>query len=191
MMIPLMAASATNYLEEQNPTTASLIEAWQSALLEALSEIMPDLQPWSETNSETLNAEIDETELASLALLCAYTEAKKPVVKQLKSMWDEDKIYQKAINDSQSKFKQILRSVDCFLPYDFDFNFEFADINQDEMLFGSVYELKNELDALNMRTFSKNSESLNSVELMAKSAYDKLLQLCEFAITQQVILWIN
>lgn len=190
-MIPVTAASTTHYLNENNEETTAQIVIWQAALIEALSEIITDIKPWNETITERLVLEINEDHLASLALFCAYTDAKKPMVKQLKSMWDEDKIYQKAIADPQSKFKQILRSVDCFLPYEFDFNFEFADFNQEEMLFGSIYELKKELDNLHSKTFSKMSEMTNSVELMAKEAYDKLNQLCDFAITHQLILWIN
>ena len=187
-----MASTANHTLIDKDESAKEKINEWQTSMFDALNEIYPDLKAWDESNKEHLTLEIEETELAALTLLCAYTEEKKPLITQVKSMWDEDKVYQKAIANQKSKFKQLYRSVDCFIPYDFDFNFEFVDINEDEMLFGSVLELKKELDYLAMRAFEQQPvDSKNQVAKMAHHAYSQLSKLANFAIEHHLPLWVN
>lgn len=192
MKIEVMSASALNYYKEE--ADLETIEAWQNAIHEALSEVITDLKPF-ENKPAILTYEIDENELAALALFTAYTEEKKAAPKVLKNMWDEDKVFLKASNNVKSKYKQLLRSVDCYLPHDFDFNFEFADASDEAMIFGSVEELYRECQRLNKLTFNleeKVSElKSDSVEDMAAHALTTLLVLAAHAISNKTFLWIN
>lgn len=163
---------------------------WQEALLEALKENEIMVSPWQENSTYHEAKEIDETCLASLALCAAYTEAKKPVPAKLKSVWDEDKVYTKAANSNDSKYKQLLRSVDIFLPGDFSYNFEFADMNNEVMLFGSLDELISECQRLKRAAFKEGSAA-NPVMTMAAEALNLYLEMAELAKTNNLPLFIN
>lgn len=162
---------------------------WQEALLEVLKENEIIVSAWQEESSFHEVKAIDEAYLASLALCAAYTEAKKPVPTKLKSVWDEDKVYTKAANSNDSKYKQLLRSVDIFLPGDFPYNFEFADMNEEVMLFGSLDELISECQRLKRTAFKEDSE--NQVTTMAAEALNSYLEMAELAKAKNLPLFIN
>lgn len=163
---------------------------WQEALLEALKENEIIISEWQENSTFHEVKVIDETCLASLAVCAAYTEAKKPVPAKLKSVWDEDKVYTKAANSNDSKYKQLLRSVDIFLPGDFPYNFEFIDMNEEVMLFGSLDELINECERLK-RTVFKEGSSTNQVMTMAEDAVNLYLEMAKLAKSNNLPLFIN
>lgn len=163
---------------------------WQEALLEVLKENEIIVAAWQEDSSYHEAKAIDEVQLASLALCAAYTEAKKPVPTKLKSVWDEDKVYTKAANSNDSKYKQLLRSVDIFLPGDFPYNFEFADINEEVMLFGSLDELISECQRLKRAAFKEGLPE-NQVMTMAAEALNLYLEMAELAKANNLPLFIN
>lgn len=163
---------------------------WQEALLEVLKENEIIVPAWQEDSSYHEAKAIDEAGLASLALCAAYTEAKKTVPTKLKSVWDEDKVYTKAANSNDSKYKQLLRSVDIFLPGDFPYNFEFADMNDEVMLFGSLDELISECERLKRAAFKEGS-AMNQVMTMAEEALNLYLEMAKLAKANNLPLFIN
>lgn len=164
--------------------------AWQSALIEVLKDNEVSIHAWQEASEEMIVKEIDETCLAALALCAAYTEAKKPLPAKLKGVWDEDKVFIKATNSNDTKYKQLLRSVDIFLPDQFPYNFEFADPNEEVMLFGSLDELIEECERLNRIAFKEETSS-NPVMVMAKEACMMYLEMAKLAKACDLPLFIN
>ena len=165
-------------------------QTWQAALIDVLKENEIRIDGWQEDSSAFAVKEIDEECLAALALCAAYTEAKKPLPAKLKSVWDEDKIYSKAANSNDSKYKQLLRSVDIFLPGNFPYNFEFADMNEEVMLFGSLDELIDQCLRLKRSAF-KDETTVNQVSKMALEALNLYLEMAQLAKTSQLPLFIN
>lgn len=184
-------------LEEDNlKDTVEIYEqvlVWQSALLEELSPICK-CNKWDETNKYVHCDYTDEMDLAALKLFIAYHEDKKPVPAKIKSTWKEDKVYRKM---KKTKYPSIIKG-EVFLPSDFDFQFTFANADNEISTFGSIYTLEKEceklIDLLNIdkeKTKDYLEYTGDNLTDKAKIACIQIYQCVLFAKEHDTCIWID
>ena len=166
---------------------------WQEALLEELSNLC-DVETWNEKNKNFLCKYIDELDLASLKLCIAYYENKLSFPLKIKSTWKEDKIFRKL---NKTKFPCIMKG-EVFLPFSFDFQFTFSNVDEEPSLYGSIYTLQKECEKLfsilgfdrnQLESYLKNESQLPIDK--ARKALAQCDQVISHALTHHTCVWID
>lgn len=169
------------------------VMVWQTALLEELSTICT-CEAWDETHKNVTCDYIDELDLASLKLFIAYNEDKKPIPSKIKSTWKEDKVYRKM---KKTKFPSIVKG-EVFLPFPFDFQFTFANADNEISTFGSIDTLEKECEKLlSLLNVDKEhmdddlKETGDNLLDKAKVACIKIYQIVLFAKEYHTCIWLD
>ena len=101
---------------------------------------------------------------ASLLLWAAYSEhADMQTPEACIEKWDEDEAFNRSTaQDFRTDYPSLLRNTEVWLPSPFGFSFTAANVSGKSMTFASAYSLKDELIALNERTWKASASTISN-----------------------------
>ena len=142
--------------------TRELVENWRSELAEDLKEHLPAGLTWSEDDSEPYFTDKPGWEgYAGLVLWAAYAEApdlRRPM--RAPADWETDPAYLRASQNESTRFPNLVRGAEFWLPGEADILFGGYEPVGKEVAFGFVLDLLGELDMLNSMTWNASAEKL-------------------------------
>lgn len=139
----LYACNWHGYYQSQNELQdmeAAIVEnsiAWQEALRATLHEVNMDCAKWREEEPLCKSTELPDARYEQWLLNLLYQEQKKPLPQTLTSL-EADRLFQK-VNDGLLKSKlAILWEPQAYLPVSEACVFDYADLDEEPMCFGTL-----------------------------------------------------
>lgn len=161
------------------------INEWKSALMEQLSELIKE-DEWIENETASKDIEIEDENIHSLLYANAYLLQKKQLPSKLKSVWEEDKVWLAAFKDK--KASHFIKGVSIWLPFDFDFVFQYIDVEGNEQLFASTNVLLKQITSLTLQLEKQLDSELKTKALETLKQFESY---AEYALTNKLILLLD
>lgn len=176
------------------------VMAWRSALARRLGNRIDEPFDWEEAiDAPWSTARPGWDGFGSLMLWAAYAEhpgRRRPDM--LPEPWDGDPVYLR-VNDEgfRSRYAQLIRPVELWLPVPFDFTFEAATVDGRRTILGSLVALRRQLAELNEATWKANLQAIAGwvrevpaeetlLEARARYAFSVLSDLVQWAVARRL-----
>ncbi|MCZ6787376.1 MAG: hypothetical protein O7E54_09445 [Planctomycetota bacterium] len=139
--------------------------AWRAKLAEALKEVLVGGLDWREDDEAPYFTDKPAWDCYGDLLLWAAYEENPDLPRPEKSVeaWSEDPAYTRSNDkDAASRYPNLVKGVEVWLPADFSFTFRGPDAGGEETTFGSSAGLQRELELLNDRTWKADDAALQA-----------------------------
>lgn len=176
------------------------VTAWRSALGRLLGNRIDEPFDWEEAlDTPWSTARPGWDGFGSLILWAAYAEhpgRRRP--EMLPEPWDGDLVYLRANGEgARSRYAQLVRPVELWLPAPFDFTFEAATVDGRRTTLGSLIALRRQLAELNEATWKASGQAVAgwarevpaveaSLEARARYAFSVVSDLVQWAVGRRL-----
>lgn len=176
------------------------VMAWRSALAGLLGNRIDEPLDWDEAlDTPWFTGRPGWDGFGSLILWAAYAEypgRRRP--EMLPEPWDGDPVYLRANDEGfRSRYAQLIRPVELWLPAPFDFTFEEATVDGRRTILGSLIALRRQLAELNEATWKANLQAIAgwarevpaveaSLEARARYAFAVVTDLVQWAVARRL-----
>jgi hypothetical protein len=170
------------------------VMAWRSALAAQLSTRIEEPFDWDEAlDTPWSTARPGWDGFGALILWAAYAEhpgRRRP--EMLPEQWDGDPVYLRANDEGfRSRYAQLVRPVELWLPAPFDFTFEEATVDGRWTILGSLIALRRQLAELNEATWKASVQTIAgwAREVPAGDAPLEVRARYAFAVVSDLVQW--
>lgn len=173
---------------------AAAVMAWRSALAAQLGHRIDEPFDWEEAlDTAWFTARPGWDGFGALMLWAAYAEhpgRRRP--EMLPEQWDGDPVYLRANDEGfRSRYAQLVRPVELWLPVPFDFTFEEVTVDGRRTILGSLIALRRQLAELNEATWEASAQTIAGWAREAPAADAPLEARARyaFAIVSDLVQW--
>lgn len=173
---------------------AAAVMAWRSALAAQLGHRIDEPFDWEEAlDTPWFTARPGWDGFGALMLWAAYAEhpgRRRP--EMLPEQWDGDPVYLRANDEGfRSRYAQLVRPVELWLPVPFDFTFEEVTVDGRRTILGSLIALRRQLAELNEATWEASAQTIAgwAREVPASDAPLEARARYAFAIVSDLVQW--
>jgi hypothetical protein len=189
--------------EETDPDKIrEAVLGWREGVNEALAHALPAPIDWDESPEAPYFTDRPTWEgYSSLLLWAAYAEHPDlPRPRRPVEEWTEDPAFRLSHDpEHRSAYPTLVRDTELWLPADFRFGFTVADVTGREVAVGSAHALRDELAALNARTWRADAETVarwrreryeddSPLPIVARFGFAVFSALVEAAIAHRLVL---
>ena len=150
-----VAEDADDAIDDPDQVRAAVL-AWRAKMAEALKEVLVGEIDWREDDDAPYFTDKPSWDCYGDLLLWAAYEENPDLTRPKESVeaWSEDPAYTRSNDkDAASRYPNLVKGVEVWLPADFNFTFRGSDAAGEEITFGSSVSLQRELELLNDRTW--------------------------------------
>lgn len=187
-------------LVEDPGRIGAAVMAWRSGLARLMGSRIDEPLDWEESlDTAWVTGRPGWDGFGALILWAAYAAypgRRRP--EMLPEPWDGDPVYLRANDDgARSRYAQLIRPVELWLPTPFDFTFEETTVDGRRTILGSLIALRRQLAELNEATWKANGQAIAgwvreapavdaSLETRARYAFAVVSELVQWAVARRL-----
>ncbi|HEY4169762.1 MAG TPA: hypothetical protein VGM96_23425 [Reyranella sp.] len=159
-------ARATGEPGKDSERIRKAVLTWRDGMEHALRQHLTEPLDWAETTEAPwFTGRPGWDGFGSLVLWAAYAEQpglRRPAA--LPEEWDDDPALVRSNADGfRSRYSHLVRNVELWLPYTFEFTFEGEDVDRRRIIVGSSATLGRQLGELNAATWKMDASELTAL----------------------------
>lgn len=183
--IPVIVITIAENVEKSRRERRVDIVAWRDRLSDFLGSKITQPLDWDETNLVYAVATPHHDGMRALRLWAAYAELPNLQPPLYSVDLRDDAAYLRSTSaEGHTRFSQIVRNIDFWLPSDFDFVFKAEDPSEELADFGSGPALLKQLEDLNVSTWQASQDTIEGWETAGLPSGGSLEQEAKYAFSQ-------